>query len=212
MKPKESSGDNRNLPLPGLWTSGLSELLLSFFPLPNSWLLAGRLVLKASDMMWESKIITCQGFHLHKRQGVRSSFKTRGSWARAVTPPWTLRNQLLLTLETQHSSPHPIRPRLWHCWALLWGWLKGEWKREKKEGERELQKTLCDPPSTFTIAAFSSSMIIFGITSPLQLGQNCWIHTWLARENLPMHTDDGKLRIRAFFSVHTSREWGFSWE
>lgn len=84
---------------------------LSFFLLLcNSWLLTSRLVLKPSDMMWESKIITCQGFHLHKRQGVRSSFKTCRSSSHAVTLAWTLRNQLLLTLKTQHSSPCPARP------------------------------------------------------------------------------------------------------
>lgn len=97
------------------------SFLLSFFHSTTAGSYQANWCLNQSDMMWENKIITCQGFHLHKRQGVRSSFKTCRSSAHTVTPAWTLRNQLLLTLKTQHSSLFPVRPWFWQHQALLHG-------------------------------------------------------------------------------------------
>lgn len=144
--------------------TGFCGEFLFLFSLHNSWLLTSRLVLKPSDTMWESKIIICQGFHLHKRKGVRSSFKKCRSSAHAVTSAWTLRNQLLLTLQTQHSSPWPVGPccsdfgntRLfWSLGAEITPWRmeKGRWK--KGRGEWMVQKVV-QTPTTSTRAVCSS--------------------------------------------------------
>lgn len=144
--------------------TGFCGEFLFLFSLHNSWLLTSRLVLKPSDTMWESKIIICQGFHLHKRKGVRSSFKKCRSSAHAVTSAWTLRNQLLLTLQTQHSSPWPVGP----CCSdfgntrLFWSlgaeitprrMEKRRWK--KGRGEWMVQKVV-QTPTTSTRAVCSS--------------------------------------------------------